>query len=172
MDHRITQRSDANDRSPKDHANRDPLTGAEGAHPVGVGLGASGGAAAGAAIGAPAGPLGVVIGAAAGGVIGGLVGKGAGEIVNPTVEEAHWRAAFADEPYVRPDFIYDDYAPAYRIGYLGAARSEGRDFEQAEPQLREQYERVRGGSPLQWHAARVPAQAAWDRVATRGTRAS
>ena len=142
-------------------ANRDPLSGAEGAHPLGTGLGAAGGAA----LGAPAGPLGVVVGAAAGGVIGGLVGKGAGEVVNPTLEDAHWRAAWSDEPYVRTDFRYEDYEPAYRIGYLGAARRDGRSFEEAEPQLREQYERVRGGSPLQWHAARVASKAAWDRVA-------
>jgi hypothetical protein len=70
---------------------------------------------------------------------------------------------------VRPDFIYDDYAPAYRIGYLGAAKADGRTFEDAAPQLREQYERVRGRSPLDWEAAQAPARAAWDRVATRGT---
>ena len=161
MDNRIPQHHDDN------RANRDPLTGAEGAHPLGVGLGASGGAAAGAAIGAPAGPAGVVIGAAVGGIVGGLVGKGAGEVVNPTLEDAHWRAHFADEPYVRPDFIFDDYAPAYRIGYLGASRREGRDFDAAEPQLREQYDRVRGRSPLDWQGARAAAQAAWDRVAAR-----
>jgi hypothetical protein len=146
-------------------ANRDPITGAEGAHPVGTGLGAAGGATAGAIVGAPSGPLGVLVGAAAGGLIGGLVGKGAGEVVNPTHEDAFWREAWAEEPYARTDFIYDDYEPAYRIGYLGAARRDGRTFEEAEPQLREQYERVRGGSPLQWDAARVPAKAAWDRVA-------
>ncbi len=151
-------------------ANRDPITGAEGAHPVGTGLGAASGAAAGAIIGAPSGPVGVVVGAAAGGLIGGLVGKGAGEVVNPTLEDAYWREAFAEEPYVRSDFIFEDYEPAYRIGYLGASRREGRSFEEAEPQLREQYERVRGGSPLQWHAARVPAQAAWDRVIEREPR--
>ena len=155
----------------RDDANRDPQSGAEGAHPIGVGLGASGGAAAGAAIGAAAGPVGVVVGAAAGGVIGGLVGKGAGEVVNPTLEDAHWRAAYADEPYVRPDFIFDDYAPAYRIGYLGAAKADGRTFEDAVPQLREQYERVRGRSPLDWHAAQSAARAAWDRVAARGAAA-
>ncbi len=155
---------------PRDAANRDPITGAEGAHPLGTGLGAAGGAAAGAAMGAPAGPLGVVVGAAAGGLVGGLVGKGAAEVVNPSLEDAYWRENWAEEPYARTDFRFEDYEPAYRIGYLGAARRDGRDFDDAEPQLREQYERVRGGSPLQWHAARVAAQAAWDRVAAREPR--
>ena len=48
-------------------ANRDPITGAPGAHPVGTGVGAAaGGAAAGAAIGTVAGPIGTAIGMAAG----------------------------------------------------------------------------------------------------------
>ncbi|MGH8029319.1 MAG: hypothetical protein ACREO3_05215 [Arenimonas sp.] len=94
-------------------------------------------------------------------------GNGAADLLNPSLEEAYWRDNYADEAYVRPDFKFDDYAPAYRIGYLGATRREGRSFEEAEPQLREQYERVRNGSPLHWDAARVPAQAAWERVAAR-----
>ena len=87
-----------------------------------------------------------------------------GDVVNPALEDAHWRAAWAEEPYARTDFLYEDYEPAYRLGYLGAAKRDGRSFEDAEPQLREQYDRVRGRSPLDWHAARVPAKAAWDRV--------
>jgi hypothetical protein len=44
------------------NANRDPLTGAPGSHPVGTGLGAiAGGAAAGAATGTVAGPIGTVV---------------------------------------------------------------------------------------------------------------
>ena len=52
-------------------ANKDPISGAHGAHPVGVSLGAVGvGAATGAAGGAIAGPLGAVAGAAVGAVVG------------------------------------------------------------------------------------------------------
>ena len=52
-------------------ANRDPITGAPGAHPVGTGFGAVvGGAAAGAAAGTVAGPGGSLIGAAVGAVLG------------------------------------------------------------------------------------------------------
>src|SRR5262245_14757859 len=73
-------------------ANRDPITGAPGAHPVGTGVGAAGGAAAGAAIGAvTGGPVGAAIGVAVGGIAGGLAGKGAAELANPTVEDDYWR---------------------------------------------------------------------------------
>ncbi len=69
--------------------NLDPITGAPGAHPVGVGLGAAvGGIAAGAAAGTViAGPLGTAVGAAVGAIAGGLGGKAVAEHFDPTVEE-------------------------------------------------------------------------------------
>src|ERR1051325_7144059 len=58
-------------------ANRDPITGAPGAHPVGTGLGAAaGGAATGAAIGSVAGPVGTAAGIVVGAGAGGVGGKG------------------------------------------------------------------------------------------------
>jgi outer membrane lipoprotein SlyB len=68
--------------------NRDPITGAPGSHPVGVGIGAAvGGIAAGAAAGTlAAGPIGTVVGAAAGAIAGGLGGKAVAEHFDPTVE--------------------------------------------------------------------------------------
>ena len=57
--------------------NRDPISGAPGAHPVGTGVGAAaGGMAAGAAAGSVLGPIGTAAGAAIGAIAGG--GKGAG----------------------------------------------------------------------------------------------
>jgi hypothetical protein len=68
-------------------ANRDPITGTPGAHPVGTGVGAlAGGAATGAAVGTVAGPVGTVIGAAVGAVAGGLAGKGVAEEIDPTID--------------------------------------------------------------------------------------
>lgn len=68
--------------------NRDPISGALGAHPIGTGVGAAaGGVAAGAAIGSVAGPVGTAVGAAAGAIVGGLAGKGVAESVDPTVND-------------------------------------------------------------------------------------
>lgn len=68
-------------------ANRDPITGTPGSHPVGTGVGAlAGGAATGAAVGTVAGPVGTAIGAAVGAVAGGLAGKGVAEEMDPTVD--------------------------------------------------------------------------------------
>ena len=88
-------------------ANRDPISGAPGAHPIGTGLGASGGAAAGAAIGAVGGPVGALVGGAIGAVAGGLAGKGAAEAVNPTVEDAYWRDNYSTRPYAAADRNYE-----------------------------------------------------------------
>jgi hypothetical protein len=73
-------------RTERPESNPDPITGAPGAHPIGVGLGAAaGGIAAGAAAGTlAAGPIGTVVGTAIGAVVGGLAGKGAAESMNPT----------------------------------------------------------------------------------------
>src|SRR5436190_24133165 len=85
----------------KADANRDPLTGTPGAHPVGTGAGAAGGGAAGAAIGmAVGGPVGAAVGLAAGAIAGGFAGKEAAEAVNPTVEDAYWRENYSNEPWV------------------------------------------------------------------------
>src|SRR5687767_15789235 len=105
------------DKRDKKDANRDPLTGAPGAHPVGTGLGAAaGGMAAGAAAGSVAGPIGTAAGAAVGAIAGGLAGKGIAEKIDPTVEEAYWRETYVSRPYVTKGATFDDYGPAYRYG--------------------------------------------------------
>src|SRR5918999_2352753 len=90
----------ADTKDPRDpDANRDPISGAPGSHPVGTAIGATGGAAAGAAIGSVAGPVGTVVGTAVGAVAGGLAGKGAAEAVNPTLEDEYWRAQLPTRPH-------------------------------------------------------------------------
>ena len=144
--------------------NRDPISGAPGAHPVGTGLGAAGGATAGAAIGAVGGPVGMVVGGAIGAVVGGLGGKAVGEAVNPTAEDAHWRSNYANESYVKPGHGYEDYSPAYQLGYSNRAQYQGKSFEQAETSLASDWERTKGQSRLAWQDAKPAAQAAWHRV--------
>jgi len=147
-------------------ANRDPMTGAAGSHPVGTGLGAAaGGIATGAAIGTVAGPVGTLVGAAAGAIVGGLAGKAVGEAIDPTVEDAFWSRQYGHEPYYSKDRTYDDYAPAYRTGYEAHGRYAGRSFDEVESDLKASYERSRGGSRLDWNTARPATRAAWDRIA-------
>jgi uncharacterized protein (TIGR02284 family) len=144
--------------------NPDPITGEPGAHPVGTGLGAAtGGAIAGAAVGAVAGPIGATLGGVAGAVTGGLAGKATAETINPTAEEAYWRAAYRSEPYFESDRTYDDYHPAYALGWAGIG-TYGGEFDVAEPRLATEWERNRGASRLEWDNARPAVRAAWDRA--------
>jgi hypothetical protein len=159
---------DKNDKS----RNPDPITKAPGSHPVGTGIGAvAGGAAAGAAVGTVAGPVGTIAGAAVGAVVGGLAGKGVAEIVNPTVEDAYWRENHSRQPYAKGR-SFDDYGPAYRIGYEGYARygAKGGTFEDSEVELRKSYEVTQ--SKLVWNEARPASRAAWQRFRDRRPKGS
>lgn len=146
-------------------ANRDPITGAPGAHPVGTGIGAAlGGAAAGAATGTVAGPVGTVVGAAVGALVGGLAGKGVAEKFDPTREDAYWRENYASRAYVDKNVPYDDYGPAYAYGASAYGGYADKDFEDVEADLARDWERSRGASTLEWDRARDAARDAWMRV--------
>jgi uncharacterized protein YcfJ len=148
-------------------ANRDPITGAPGSHPIGTGIGAAAGGAAGAAAGtAVAGPVGTVVGAAVGAIAGGLMGKGVGEMVDPTVEDAYWREAHRNEPYYTEGRDFDYYGPAYRAGYEGRVKYDGRTFDEVESDLQADYARYRGND-MNWEEVRPASRAAWDRIDTR-----
>jgi uncharacterized protein YcfJ len=145
-------------------ANRDPLTGTPGAHPVGTGIGAASGGAAGAAIGAIAGPIGAGVGLVAGAVAGGLAGKGVAEKIDPTVEDAYWRTNFSKRPYVDLNTAYIIYQSAYRTGYEGRSRYSGKTFEEVEADLQRDYEKNRGANGLGWDKARLATRDAWNRL--------
>jgi uncharacterized protein (TIGR02284 family) len=144
--------------------NLDPISREPGSHPVGTGLGAAaGGAAVGVAAGAVAGPVGAAVGAVVGAVAGGIGGKAAAESLNPTAEEAYWQSAYDKEAYYEPGRVYEDYAPAYRMGMYARGEYQG-SFDDAEPQLSSNWESRRETSTLDWPEARSASRAAWDRV--------
>jgi hypothetical protein len=148
-------------------ANRDPISGAPGAHPAGAGAGALAGGAAGAAIGAAVGgPVGGVAGAVIGGVAGGLGGKAAAEAVNPTAEDAYWREAYVDRPYRNPTMTYDDYRPAYEYGWNSYRQygTAGRRYDEIEGDLSRGWDKTKGRSRLAWEQAKVATRDAWDRL--------
>lgn len=146
-------------------ANRDPLSGAPGAHPLGTGIGAVvGGAVAGAATGTVAGPIGTVVGAAVGAVAGGLAGKGVAEMVDPTQERAYWSENFQGRDYVQSGSSFDDYGPAYGFGVDARGRYPGRGFDEVEHQMAIDWDADHGASSLSWQRARYAVRDAWDRI--------
>jgi hypothetical protein len=152
-------------------ANRDPLTGAPGAHPVGTGVGAvAGGVATGAAVGTVAGPVGTAIGAAVGAVVGGLAGKGIAEQIDPTREDAYWRDNYKSRPYVSGG-SYDDYGPAYAYGVSSYPRYAGRKFDDVESDLARDWNSAKGTSSLTWDRAKLATRDAFHRVSDSVERA-
>jgi hypothetical protein len=146
--------------------NQDPITGAPGSHPLGVGLGAAlGGAAAGAAAGTvTAGPIGTLFGAAVGAVAGGLVGKGIAEHYDPTIVENHWFERYASESYYTDGMNYEDYAPAYQLAAARRVQLGEADFDVVRSQLADEYQQVRGSSRLDWDRAEPAARASWYKI--------
>jgi hypothetical protein len=157
-------------------ANRDPITGAAGSHPIGTGVGAAaggiaGGIGAGALAGSVGGPVGVAVGAVVGAVAGGLAGKGVAEAIDPTVEDTYWRANYANRPYVGKGASFDDYGPAYRLGVDSYGRSNGRTFKQSEADLERSWETAKGTSSLSWDEAKDASRDSWQRVSNTIERA-
>jgi uncharacterized protein (TIGR02271 family) len=121
-------------KNKSDKANRDPITGEPGAHPVGTAAGAAAMGAAGAAVGSAAGPIGTGVGAAAGAVVGGLAGSAAGEHFDPTRPSDLGRyidykvVDLNNEKIGTVDAIWEDQAgqPSYlaiRTGWLGLGKA-------------------------------------------------
>lgn len=157
-----------NDLTERD-SNPDAITGAPGSHPVGTGVGAGAGGLAGAAAGTMVGgPIGGVVGAVIGAVAGGLGGKAAGEAIDPTVEDAYWRANHGNQPYATGS-SYNEYESAYRTGYEGYSKQGAarKSFEDSESELRTAYQARNATVP--WDKARSATRAAWDRVSSSGT---
>ena len=157
-------------------ANRDPISGAPGSHPVGTGVGAATAGAAGAAIGSVipgAGTVvGGVVGAVVGAVAGGLAGKGIAEAIDPTAEDAYWRENYKNRPYVQAGTSYDEYAPAYRYGWESRTRHQGRRFDEVENDLSRDWDRARGRSGLNWDRAKSATRDAWERASDKLERAT
>jgi len=165
------------EKTEAEDANRDPITGEPGAHPVGAGVGAAvggaaagvlGGMAGGAMAGTAAGPIGTVVGAVVGGVAGGLAGKGIAESIDPTVEDSYWRENYASRPYYDETVEYDVYRPAYQHGWEARTKYADRTFDEVEPDLQRDWDATHARTTkLPWTKARAASRDAWDRLTPR-----
>lgn len=148
-------------------ANRDPITGEPGSHPVGTTLGAAAAGTAGAVVGAGiAGPLGAAVGAAIGAATGGALGHHAAETANPTYVEVEPElvARFEERDYANGR-VYEDYRDAYAFGASERARL-ARDpmhwDDRLEGDLRTRWdEQNRTKVGLKWEEAKHAVRDAW-----------
>src|ERR1022692_184369 len=103
-----------------------------------------------------------LVGTGLGAVAGVIAGKSIAKAVNPSLEDAYWR-----ENHRRQSFAmgrsYDDFGPAYRIGYEGYALygAKGGTFDEREADLRKNYEATH--PKIAWNEARPASRAAWQR---------
>lgn len=146
--------------------NRDPISNAPGAHPVGVGVGGVGGAAVGAGVGALFGPIGMLIGGALGTIAGAAAGKGVAEGIDPTGEADYWRSEYQNRPYASSQHNYDnDFAPAYAYGTAARSQYAGRTWDDSlESDIRSGWEKAKDKSQLSWEQAKDAVRDAFDRT--------
>jgi hypothetical protein len=119
---------------------------------------------AGAAAGGLTGPAGAAIGAAVGAVAGALGGKAIADSIDPKVEGDYWSRNYSSRPYVKSGSVYDDYAPAYRLGYERYGEYHGRNFDEVEPEFRRHWDSGRGTSTLAWEDAKHATRDAFERA--------
>jgi hypothetical protein len=87
----------------------------------------------------------------------------AGIAIDPAREDAWWSERFRREAYYRGELDYEDYAPAYCVGYVGYAQYGG-SYQDAERSLWANWARIKGDSRLEMHEAAQAMRAAWQRV--------
>ena len=84
--------------------------------------------------------------------------------INAQLEDGYWQSVYFAEPYYRADLGYEDYAPAYCVGYIGYAQYGG-CYEDAEKSLCANWLRLQGDSRLSLEEALQAIRAAWDHAA-------
>lgn len=133
-------------------------------HSIGAGTGAAAGAVTGATVGAVGGPVGMAAGAVVGGIIGAAAGDSIAEAVNPTEYQDHWKKSYQTTPYYSSGREWNDYEPAYKLGYNGFGANRGRRFEEIEPDLERNWEATKGNSRLAWSEAKGAVRDGWHYV--------
>jgi hypothetical protein len=86
----------------------------------------------------------------------------AAAVVNPEEERQYWRDNFQHQDHYAPGYEFDDYAPAYALGY--SRYGQYRDWAEAEAQLGGEWDNVKQRSRLSWAHAREATRAAWEKV--------
>lgn len=87
--------------------------------------------------------------------------------VDAALEDAFWQSVYWGEPYYRSECSYDDYAPAYCVGYIGYGQYGG-NFDDAEKSLCANWLRIKGDSRLTLDEAMQAIRAAWQHAQRGG----
>lgn len=83
--------------------------------------------------------------------------------VYPGSESDYWREAYTREPYYDGSRTFEDYSPAYELGWISYG-SYGGEFDAADRVLANDWDVRKGVSMLSWDEARPATRAAWQRA--------
>jgi uncharacterized protein (TIGR02284 family) len=81
----------------------------------------------------------------------------------PDGEMQYWRDAHTSEPYFEEGRHFEDYSPAYEIGWTGY-HDYGGEFDTADCVMATDWTVRKGISTLSWEQARAAGRAAWQRA--------
>lgn len=81
----------------------------------------------------------------------------------PESEAAYWREAHARDPYYEDGRSFEDYAPAYELGWISYSVYGG-EFDAADRVMANDWELRKGVSALGWDQARPASRASWQRA--------
>ena len=84
--------------------------------------------------------------------------------IDTSAEDNYWRGAYSNEPYYNKQYDFNDYSPAYKLGYEGRNRYLGRSYDEAESELSNDWDKFKGKSRLMWNDAKQAVRAGWHRV--------
>jgi hypothetical protein len=80
-------------------------------------------------------------------------------------EDTWWRDNFLSRPYAAGR-TYEDFRPAYRYGFESASHHAGRDWKEAETDLRTGWDKFEGKGPggAKWEDIKDAVKDAWHRI--------
>jgi hypothetical protein len=84
--------------------------------------------------------------------------------IDPRAHDAYWQSVHWAQPHHRDELDYEDYAPAYCVGYVGFAQYGG-SYDDAEKSLCANWVRIKGASRLSLDDAMSAIRAAWHHAA-------
>ena len=83
-------------------------------------------------------------------------------------EEEYWRKEWSSRPYVSADRGFAFYSPGYRYGYESAHRLHGRQWGDAEDELRTGWDRYEHRGTTTWEHIKEAVRDGWNRIAHHG----
>lgn len=83
----------------------------------------------------------------------------------PAAEKAFWHTQYRFEPYFVTGRSFDQYYPAYQLGWEAAQQSRGEtaDFETLDRELNQRWLTQHDSSLLSWGQVKLAVKAAWER---------